>query len=243
MHDRLPKTPQWLLGRLLHCALVRRSRRMQQIFDFLLHLDQYLAGFAETYGLWVYALLFVIIFAETGLVVTPFLPGDTLIFVAGALAGAGHLDWPITVVIFFVAAVLGNVSNYEIGRAIGPRVFRTQSRWLNHRHLDQAHDFFLAHGGKTVVIARFLPIIRTFVPFVAGVGHMPRWKYFLYTFVGAGLWVAILFAVGYFFGNIAFVREHLTLIVLAAVVVSVIPAVVMALRRHFKQPAQASTHD
>ncbi|MGH8162291.1 MAG: VTT domain-containing protein [Gammaproteobacteria bacterium] len=216
---------------------------MQHVFDFLLHLDRYLAGFAEAYGLWVYALMFVIIFAETGLVVTPFLPGDTLIFVAGALAGAGHLDWAITLVIFFVAAVLGNISNYEIGRAIGPRVFHTKSRWLNSRHLDHAHEFFLAHGGITVIIARFLPIVRTFVPFVAGVGHMPRWQYFLYTIAGAGLWVGILFVVGYFFGNITFVREHLTLIILAAVVVSVIPAIVMALRRYFKQPARAATHD
>jgi membrane-associated protein len=216
---------------------------MQHVFDFLLHFDKYLAGFAETYGLWVYALLFVLIFAETGLVVTPFLPGDTLIFVAGALSGAGHLDWRITVVIFFVAAVLGNISNYEIGRAIGPKVFRSHSRWLNRKHLDQAHAFFVAHGGKTIVVARFLPIIRTFVPFIAGVGHMPRWQYLFYTVIGAGLWVALLFAVGYFFGNITFVKDHLTVIVLAAVVVSVIPAAIMALRRRFTQPAGASTHD
>ncbi len=216
---------------------------MQHVFDFLLHFDRYLAGFSETYGLWVYALLFVIIFAETGLVVTPFLPGDTLIFVAGALAGAGHLNWPTTVVIFFLAALIGNIINYEIGRAIGPRVFRSRSRWLNRRHLDHAHGFFVAHGGKTVVIARFLPIIRTFVPFVAGVGRMPRWQYLLYTVVGAGLWVAILFALGYFFGNIAFVRDHLMLIILAAIVISIIPAIAMALRNHFKQPASASSHD
>lgn len=216
---------------------------MHSVFDFLLHLDRYLAGFAQAHGLWVYALLFVIIFAETGLVVTPFLPGDTLIFVAGALAGAGHLSWPVTAVVFAIAAILGNVSNYEIGRAIGPRVFRSQSRWLNRRHLDQAHAFFLRHGGKTVVIARFLPFIRTFVPFVAGIGRMPRWKYFLYTLVGAVLWVAVVFSIGFFFGNIKFVSKHLTLIVLAAVVVSAVPAIVAAFHKRRKETAQAATND
>ncbi|MDN5865586.1 MAG: VTT domain-containing protein [Gammaproteobacteria bacterium] len=216
---------------------------MQDVLDFLLHLDQYLAGFAEAYGLWVYGLLFLIIFAETGFVVTPFLPGDTLIFVAGALSGSGHLDWFATTSVIFVAAILGNTVNYEIGRAIGPRVFRSRWRWLNRKHLDEAHRFFLAHGGKTVVIARFLPIIRTFVPFVAGVGQMPRWQYFSYTVLGAFLWVAILFAAGYYFGNIAFVRNHLTLIVLAAVIVSLIPAVGMALRNYFKRKPEVSTND
>lgn len=216
---------------------------MHNVFDFLLHLDRYLAGFAQAHGLWVYALLFLIIFAETGLVVTPFLPGDTLIFVAGALAGAGHLSWPVTGVVFAIAAILGNISNYEIGRAIGPRVFRTRSRLLNRRHLDQAHAFFLRHGGKTVVIARFLPFIRTFVPFVAGIGRMPRWKYFLYTLVGAVLWVAVIFSVGFFFGNIKFVSEHLTLIILAAVVVSAVPAIVAALHKRRKETTQAVTND
>jgi membrane-associated protein len=221
----------------------RRLGRMQHVLDFLLHLDQYLAAFAEHYGMWVYGLLFLIIFAETGFVVTPFLPGDTLIFVAGALAGSGHLDWPSTLAVIFVAAVLGNTANYEIGRALGPRVFRGTSRWLNRKHLEHAHRFFVTHGGKTVVIARFLPIIRTFVPFVAGVGQMPRWQYYGYTVLGAFLWTVSLFVVGYYFGNIEFVREHLTLIVLAAVVVSVIPAVVMALRNYFKQPARSSANE
>lgn len=216
---------------------------MQHVLDFLLHFDQYLAGFAEAYGLWVYGLLFLIIFAETGFVVTPFLPGDTLIFVAGALSGSGHLEWLATVAVLFAAALLGNTVNYEIGRAIGPRVFRSNSRWLNRKHLDQAHAFFLAHGGKTVVIARFLPIIRTFVPFVAGVGLMPRWKYFSYTVLGAALWVGLLFAAGYFFGNIEFVSEHLLLIVLAAVIISLIPAAVLALRNYYKQAPEAAPHD
>ena len=204
---------------------------MQHILDFLLHLDRYLSAFTQHYGLWVYALLFIIIFAETGLVVTPFLPGDSLIFVTGALAGSGHINWPSAVLVFLVGAILGNVSNYEIGRALGPRVFTSRSRWLNRRHLEEAHAFFTRHGGITIVVARFLPIIRTFVPFVAGIGQMQRPLYILYTVAGAALWVSSVFVVGVFFGNIPFVRDNLTLIVLAAVVLSLVPATVIALRR------------
>lgn len=212
---------------------------MQHILDFLLHLDRYLAAFTQHYGLWVYALLFIIIFAETGLVVTPFLPGDTLLFVAGALAGSGHLYWPASVVAFLAGAILGNLSNYEIGRALGPRVFKSRSRLLNRRYLEEAHAFFERHGGKTIVIARFLPIIRTFAPFVAGIGQMPRWLYLAYTATGAALWVGSLFIVGVFFGNIPFVRNHLTLIVLAAVVVSLVPALIMALRKRSQHHSAA----
>lgn len=208
---------------------------MQHIFDFLLHLDRYLSAFTQHYGLWVYALLFIIIFAETGLVVTPFLPGDSLIFVTGALAGSGHINWPSAVIVFVAGAILGNLSNYEIGRALGPRVFTSQSRWLNRRHLEEAHAFFTRHGGITIVVARFLPIIRTFVPFVAGIGQMQRPLYALYTVAGAALWVISVFVVGAFFGNIPFVRDNLTLIVLAAVVLSLVPAAVIALRRRIRQ--------
>ncbi|MGH8112495.1 MAG: VTT domain-containing protein [Rhodanobacteraceae bacterium] len=217
---------------------------MHLILDFLLHSDTYLAGFADAHGPGVYGLLFALVFAETGLVVTPFLPGDTLIFVAGALAGTGHLDWPMAVLALFAGAVLGNLSNHEIGRAVGPRVFRSQARWLNRRHLDDAHAFFVAHGGKAIIIARFLPIIRTYVPFIAGVGGMSRWQHFLYTVIGGALWVGALFAVGYFFGNITFVKDHLTVIVLAAVVVSLAPVVVMALRRRaVRSSAPVDTRD
>lgn len=213
---------------------------MHLIFDFLLHSDRYLAAFAEAHGPAVYGLLFALVFAETGLVVTPFLPGDTLIFISGALAGTGHLDWPMAVLALFVGAILGNLSNHEIGRLVGPRVFRSQSRWLNRRHLDDAHAFFVAHGGKAIVIARFLPIIRTYVPFIAGVGGMSRWQHFIYTVFGAALWVGVLFAIGYFFGNIAFVKDHLTVIVLAAVVVSLAPVVVMALRRRAARSGESA---
>ncbi len=211
---------------------------MQHILDFLLHLDRYLAAFTQHYGLWVYALLFIIIFAETGFVITPFLPGDTLLFVAGALAGSGHLYWPAAVAVFLAGAVLGNLANYEIGRALGTRVFTSRSRWLNQRYLEQAHAFFERHGGITVAIARFLPIIRTFVPFVAGIGQMPRWQYIAYTVVGAILWVGSLFVVGVLFGNIPFVRNNLTLIVLAAVIVSLIPALIMVLRKRLGRSPQ-----
>lgn len=207
---------------------------MHNVLDFLLHLDRYLSAFTQHYGLWVYALLFVIIFAETGLVVTPFLPGDSLIFVTGALAGSGHINWPSAVLVFLVGAILGNLSNYEIGRALGPRVFTTRSRWLNRRHLEEAHTFFTRHGGITIVIARFLPIIRTFVPFVAGIAQMARWLYIGYTILGAALWVGSVFIAGAFFGNIPFVRRNLTLIVLGAVVISLVPAVVIGVRKQLR---------
>lgn len=212
---------------------------MHQIIDLILHFDRYLAAFAQEYGVWIYALLFVIIFAETGLVVTPFLPGDTLIFVAGALAVQGSLSSPIAITVFTVGAILGNISNYEIGRAVGHKVFTSHSRWLNRRHLDQTHAFFEHHGGKTVIIARFLPIIRTFAPFVAGIGAMPRWLFWAYTLVGALLWVGILFALGAFFGNIAVVRNHLTLIVLGAIIVSLMPALGMALHERKRRRASS----
>lgn len=211
---------------------------MHQIIDLILHFDRYLAAFAQEYGPWIYGLLFVIIFAETGLVVTPFLPGDTLIFVAGALAVQGHLSSPISITVFIFGAILGNISNYEIGRAIGHRVFTTKSRWLNKRHLEQTHAFFEHHGGKTVIIARFLPIIRTFAPFVAGIGEMPRWLFWLYTLAGALLWVGILFALGAFFGNITIVRNNLTLIVLGAIIISLMPALGMALHERKKRLAR-----
>ncbi len=207
---------------------------MHWVFDFLLHLDRHLATFATTHGAWVYALLFVIIFAETGLVVTPFLPGDTLLFIAGALTGAQLLSGPATAIVLFAAAILGNVSNYLIGRAIGPRVFTRQSRWLNRRYLEETHAFFERHGGKTIVVARFLPIIRTFAPFVAGVGTMSLPRFVAYTTLGAAGWVGLIFTGGIFFGNLAFVRNHLTVVILGIVVISLIPAAILELRRRIK---------
>ncbi|HEX5314589.1 MAG TPA: VTT domain-containing protein [Gammaproteobacteria bacterium] len=204
---------------------------MEHVFNFLLHMDRYLAVFTQEHGLWVYALLFIVVFAETGLVVTPFLPGDTLLFIAGALAGSGLISAPATAAIFAIAAILGNLSNYAIGRAIGPRVFKSRSRWLSRRHLEEAHAFFERHGGKTIVLARFLPIIRTFAPFIAGVSAMSWLPFFAYTLAGAIAWVAIVFTGGMFFGNLPFVRDHLTLVILGLVIVSLIPAVIFDLRR------------
>ncbi len=197
---------------------------MSTILDFLLHLDTHLASFTAAHGPWVYALLFIVIFAETGLVVTPFLPGDTLLFLAGALTGSGLLSGPWTATVLAVAAVLGNLSNYAIGRAIGPRVFSLDNRWLNRRHLQQTHAFFERHGGKTIILARFLPIIRTFAPFVAGVAAMPTASFTIYTVVGATAWVGLVFTGGIFFGNLAFVRDHLTEVILGIVILSLIPA-------------------
>ncbi|HEX5313353.1 MAG TPA: VTT domain-containing protein [Gammaproteobacteria bacterium] len=208
---------------------------MEHVFNFLLHMDRYLAAFTQEHGLWVYALLFIVVFAETGLVVTPFLPGDTLLFIAGALAGSGLISAPATAAIFTIAAILGNLSNYAIGRAIGPRVFKTRSRWLNRRHLEEGHAFFERHGGKTIVLARFLPIIRTFAPFIAGVSAMSWLPFFAYTLAGAIAWVAIVFTGGMFFGNLPFVRDHLTLVILGLVIVSLIPAVIFDLRRRRKR--------
>lgn len=216
---------------LLHCSRPRAGDAMSWIFDFLLHLDHYLAAFASAHGPWVYALLFVVIFAETGLVVTPFLPGDTLLFVAGTMSGLGLIDAPATATVLAVAAVAGNLSNYFIGRFLGPRVFTSGSRLLNRRYLEETHAFFERHGGKTIVLARFLPIIRTFAPFVAGVGAMSWPRFLTYSIAGACGWVALVFTGGIFFGNLPFVRNNLTAVILGIVVLSLVPAFVAWLTR------------
>lgn len=204
---------------------------MNWVFDFLLHLDRYLAVFTTAHGAWVYALLFIVIFAETGLVITPFLPGDTLLFVAGTLSGSGLLDGPGTATVLAAAALAGNISNYAIGRLFGPRVFTSRSRLLNRRYLEETHAFFERHGGKTVVIARFLPILRTFAPFVAGIGTMSWPRFLAYSLLGACAWVAIVFTGGIFFGNLAVVRDHLTAVILGMVILSLVPAAVAWLAR------------
>ena len=207
---------------------------MSHVLDFLLHLDRYLAAFTQAHGLWVYALMFVVIFAETGFVVTPFLPGDTLLFIAGALVVSGILSGPGAAITFAVAAILGNISNYAIGRMIGPRAFTTSSRWLNRRYLDETHAFFERHGGKTIVLARFLPFIRTFAPFVAGIGAMPWPRYLAYTVLGACAWVGLVFTGGIFFGSIPFIRNNLTIVIFGIVIISLIPAGILGLRRRHK---------
>ena len=190
------------------------------LLDFILHVDQHLELFVQSYGVWVYALLFAIVFIETGVVVMPFLPGDSLLFVAGAMCGIGLMDYAIVVPLLFVAAVLGNQSNYAIGRAIGPRVFQwDNSRWFNRRAFDQAHAFYEKYGGITIVAARFMPFVRTFAPFVAGVAQMTRRKFTLYDVTGGALWVGGIVTVGYFFGNIPWVKTHLDKIIWAMIFV------------------------
>ncbi|OGA97199.1 MAG: hypothetical protein A3E25_20600 [Burkholderiales bacterium RIFCSPHIGHO2_12_FULL_69_20] len=190
------------------------------LIDFILHVDRHLREFVDAYGGWVYALLFLIIFVETGLVVMPFLPGDSLLFVVGALAGAGLLNYPLVMALLLAAAVLGDQTNYSIGRYFGPKVFGwEQSRWFNRRAFDQAHAFYEKYGGITLVLARFMPFVRTFVPFVAGVAEMSRSKFSFYNVLGAVLWVVGLVTAGYLFGNMAWVQANLSKIIWAMIIV------------------------
>ena len=188
------------------------------LFDFILHVDVHLAHFVSTYGAWVYALLFLIIFVETGVVVMPFLPGDSLLFVVGALCGAGLMSLPLSIGLLIVAAILGDQCNYSIGRYFGPKVFQWEnSRWFNKRAFDQAHAFYEKYGGVTIIAARFMPFLRTFAPFVAGVADMTRSKFSFYNVVGAVLWVGGITLTGYLFGNIPWVKEHLDKIIWAMI--------------------------
>jgi membrane-associated protein len=192
--------------------------------DIVLHLDAYLLDLVAQYGAWVYAILFAIIFSETGFVVTPFLPGDSLLFVAGAIAAAGSLNVHMVFVALTLAAFLGNAVNYAIGRWLGKSFFTDRgARWLNPRHLEKAHAFYERHGGKAVVISRFLPIVRTYVPFVAGMAAMSPREFLLYNAAGAALWCGSLTYAGYFFGNIPWIRGNLTVIIIGIVVVSLLP--------------------
>ena len=210
---------------------------MREILDLFLHVDQHLAEFVSAHGRLVYGLLFAIIFAETGLVITPFLPGDSLLFAAGALAGSGMLDVRVLLVLFITAAVLGDAVNYSVGRYIGPRVFRPEGRrgrferWLNPKHLERTHQFFERHGGKAVVMARFVPIVRTFIPFVAGAGAMTYSSFALYNVLGGVLWVAICVGAGYLFGGIPVVKENFELVVVGIVFVSVLPMIIEMARQ------------
>ena len=196
------------------------------LIDIVLHLDVHLLEWVEAYGAWIYAILFAIIFSETGFVVTPFLPGDSLLFVAGAIAASGAMNVHLVAVVLIAAAVLGNSVNYAIGRWLGKRFFTDSgSRWLNPKHLEKAHAFYERHGGKAVVISRFLPIVRTYIPFVAGMAAMDARQYTAYNVAGGVLWVGSLLYAGFFFGNIAWVKGNLTVIIIGIVVVSLLPLV------------------
>ena len=190
------------------------------LMDFILHVDKHLEAFVISYGTWVYALLFMIIFVETGVVVMPFLPGDSLLFVVGAMCGVGLMSFPLTVGLLFAAAVLGNQSNYAIGHYFGPKVFQWEdSRFFNKKAFNQAHAFYERYGGITIVAARFMPFLRTFAPFVAGVSQMDRKKFTFYDITGGALWVGGIVTAGYFFGNVPFVKANLDKIIWAMILI------------------------
>jgi len=209
-----------------------------QFIDIVLHLDTHLVAMVERHGAWIYAILFAIIFSETGFVVTPILPGDSLLFVAGAVAATGSMNVHLIVVLLVAAAFLGNSINYAIGRWLGKRFFTDRkSRWLNPAHMEKAHAFYERHGGKAVVISRFLPIVRTYIPFVAGMGQMDPGRFTMFNAVGAVLWVASLTYAGFFFGNIPWIKGNLTAIILGIIALSLAPLVVAFVRSKLAQRA------
>ena len=206
------------------------------LFDALVHLDKHLLEAVQSYGGWIYLLLFLIVFCETGLVVAPFLPGDSLLFVAGTLAGAGSMNVHLLVVLLIVAAVLGDSVNYAIGRWLGPRVFRRDDSWFFKRaYIERTHAYFDKYGGRTIVIARFIPIIRTYAPFVAGIGRMDYYRFLMFNVGGAVLWVALITYTGYLFGNVPIVKNNLTVVILGIIVLSISPGIVEYLRHRLRQ--------
>jgi len=210
------------------------------LFDFILHVDKHLELFVQNYGPWVYALLFLIIFVETGVVVMPFLPGDSLLFVVGAMCGVGLMNYPLSVGLLLAAAILGNQSNYIIGRYFGPKVFGWEdSRWFNKKAFDQAHAFYEKYGGITIVAARFMPFLRTFAPFVAGVAQMTRSRFTFFDVTGGALWVGGIITVGYFFGNIPWVKLHLDKIIWAMILIPGLLVMAGALRARLKSSPSA----
>ncbi len=199
------------------------------LIDFILHVDSHLLSLVSTYGGWVYGILFLIVFIETGVVAMPFLPGDSLLFAAGALAGVGSLDLPALLATLFVAAVLGDSCNFLIGSRVGSAVYARDSRWIRREHLLHAQAFFDRHGGKAIVIARFMPFLRTFVPFVAGVGHMDYRRFLACNVLGGALWVGAFVTLGHFFGNLPTVKDNFTLALLGIILISLLPGLIAAL--------------
>ncbi len=202
------------------------------VIDFILHIDKHLSEIIQSYGVWTYLILFLIVFCETGLVATPFLPGDSLLFAAGTFAALGALDLGFLLLLLSVSAVLGDTVNYWIGHYVGPKIFHKEKvRFLKREYLDRTHQFYERYGGKTIIIARFVPIIRTFAPFVAGIGAMTYWKFIAYNVIGGVAWVLICVLAGFFFGNLSFVRNNFSLVILAIIIISVLPGVVEFLRQ------------
>ncbi len=212
---------------------------LAQFIDIILHLDKHLVLLVESYGVWVYAILFAIVFMETGFVVTPFLPGDSLLFVAGAVAAAGGMDVSMVAATLIVAALCGDNVNYWIGRFLGPKVFKHEgNRWLKRENLDRTHAFMEKHGPKAIIIARFVPVVRTFVPFVCGIGRLTYARFLGFSVIGAVIWVGLLVPAGYFFGNLPVVKNNLTAVILLIVFISVLPGIIEYVRH--KRAAQPS---
>ncbi len=215
---------------------------LKHILDIALHLDRYLSGIIQQYGVWTYAILFVVIFIETGFVVMPFLPGDSLLFAAGTFAAIGSLKVGWLLLLLSAAAVIGDTVNYWVGYHLGPRVFRREkARFFKKEHLDRTHAFFEKYGGKTIIIARFVPIVRSFAPLVAGIGRMSYLRFIAYNVVGGIGWVATLTGAGYFFGNIPFIKKNFSVAIFAIIIISTIPAVTEALRHRKKRLADGTT--
>lgn len=205
--------------------------------DLILHLDSYLNLLVTNYGTWIYAILFLVIFCETGLVVTPFLPGDSLLFIAGAICAGGGMDPLLLAALLMLAATSGNSVNYVIGRTAGEKLFRNpDSRIFRRDYLQRTHEFYDRHGGKTVTLARFLPILRTFAPFVAGIGHMPYPRFLGFSVLGSVLWVGSLVTLGYFFGNVPFIKQNLSLLVLGIIALSLLPMIIGAVHHRLRRP-------
>lgn len=206
------------------------------IIDFILHIDKYLKIIIESFGIWSYLILFLIVFCETGLVVTPFLPGDSLIFAAGAFAAIGSFDVSLLILVFCSAAIIGDNVNYWIGHFVGPKIFHRENvRFLNRKHLDRTHEFYEKYGAMTVILARFTPIIRTFMPFVAGIGRMTYPRFLIFDVIGGIAWPAIFIALGYFFGNLPFVKKYFSLVILAIVIISVTPIMYEIVKMRLKK--------
>ncbi len=214
---------------------------LAQFIDIVLHLDKHLVLLVESYGVWVYAILFAIIFMETGFVVMPFLPGDSLLFVAGAVAAAGGMDVQIVAATLIAAALCGDNVNYWIGRFIGPKVFKHDgNRWLKRENLERTHAFMEKHGPKAIIIARFVPVVRTFVPFVCGVGRLTYARFLIFSMLGALIWVGLLVPAGYFFGNLEIVKNNLTIVILLIIFISILPGIIEFIR-HKRTSASAAT--
>ncbi len=210
---------------------------VNEFIDIILHLDQHLDFVLHNYGTWTYMLLFLIIFCETGLVITPILPGDSLLFATGSFAARGSMDVGWLVILLSVSAVAGDTVNYWIGYVVGPKVFKQEkSRFFNKLYLERTHQFYQKYGGKTIIIARFLPIMRTFAPFVAGIGRMTYGRFIVYNAVGGIGWVSIFVLSGYFFGSVTFVKNNFALIILAIIIVSVLPGIIEVLRQRYQSP-------